>query len=351
MAGPVKVKVSGDVEQGLQVLTAAELYQYTGQLILEKFASVNTGTSSVNVTTGSVPANHASIGTFTDRKRNDAVGTHPTSAASTTVNTYTMYQNETTNSATITTPVTLNADGDVLEMTAAEINTEICDAVITSYVEQQATSAGQYYLSASAPSGGTWTNRGTISDTQVDGTTVTKTLWQKTAATTDTTRVSGTGFVKKLDDNSLQEMTDAEIELLFARVANRIKDNDIGKFVLASAAPGTGTWQQMGEIMTDQMKDTATYAYAGSYTGTYSGSYVGAYAGAYAGSYIGAYRLYFSGFSGAAYVGTYTGYYTGYYSGSYTGSYSGTYAGTYNGLTIISSSSTQESKRLWMRTA
>ena len=140
MAGPVKVKVSGDVEQGLQVLTAAELYQYTGQLILEKFASVNTGTSSVNVTTGSVPANHASIGTFTDRKRNDAVGTHPTSAASTTVNTYTMYQNETTNSATITTPVTLNADGDILEMTAAEINTEICDAVIEERKKELTTS-------------------------------------------------------------------------------------------------------------------------------------------------------------------------------------------------------------------
>jgi len=351
MAGPVKVKVSGSVEQGLQVLDSAEIINYSGQLMTEKFAATNTGTASVNVTTGSVPANNTSIGTFTDKKRNDTVGTHPTGGAQTTVNTYNFYEGTATNSSSFTTPVRVNADGDVLEMTAAEINTELCDVVIGAYVQQNAHTAGQYYLSASAPSGGTWASRGTISDTQVDGTTVTKTLWQKTAATTNTSRVSGTGVVKKLDDNSLQEMTDVEIESLFANLVNRIKDNNIGKFVVATSAPGSGTWQQMGETLTDQVKNTATYAYAGAYTGSYTGSYAGSYSGTYIGAYAGTYRPSYSGYLGPSYTGAYVGSYTGSYTGSYAGSYSGTYNGYYNGLTIISSSSSQESKKLFMRTA
>ena len=415
MAGPVKVKVSGSVEQGLQELTDAEIRAYTGQVITEKYASVD-GTSSLRVrTSGSTPSGFTDIGTFTDRKRDDSVGTHPTTASLSTVNTYTVAMGTSTNSGTFEKPMRMNADGELVQSTDAEIDTEILDKVILSMVQQDDESAGLYWLSASAPSGGTWAARATISDTQVDGTTVTKTLWQKTAATTNTTRASGTGPVKKLDDGSLQEMSDTEIEALYAPFVNRIQSTGIGKYQLASTTPGGGTWQQLGETLTDQAKDTATYAYAGSYAGTYDGTYVGSFTGAYTGSYTGSYtgaytgnytgaysgayarwftgyysgtyngsfQSYYGGFTGAirytnytgAYTGAYQGFFTGSYSGTYAGTYGGTYAGTYggtyagtydgsftgsytgsytgaySGVTIVSSSSTQESKQLFVRTA
>ena len=354
MAGPIRIEGTTDAEGnnyegGVREMTTTELQTTTANLITEKYASVD-GTSSLRLrTSGSVPSGFTDIGTFTDRKRNDAVGTHPTDGASTTVNTYTIAMGTTADSGTHERPVRVNADGDLLEMTDTEIDTEVCDPVITAMVAGNTNTAGLYYLSASAPSGGTWTSRGTISDTQVDGTTVTKTLWQKTAATTSHTLQTFESLVKKPDDQSLQAMTTAEIEALYAPLVNRIQANNIGTYDFETSAPGTGTWQQQGETMTDQMKDTATYAYAGTYTGTYSGTYAGTYTGAYAGTYTGSYAASFSGYSGTSYSGSYTGSYSGSYTGNYTGSYSGTYTGYYDGVTIISSSSTQESKKLFVR--
>ena len=354
MAGPIRIEGTTDsegnnYEGGVREMTTTELQTTTANLITEKYASVD-GTSSLRLrTSGSVPSGFTDIGTFTDRKRNDAVGTHPTDGASTTVNTYTIAMGTATDSGTHERPVRVNADGDLLEMTDDEIDTEVCDPVITAMVAGNTNTAGLYYLSASAPSGGTWTSRGTISDTQVDGTTVTKTLWQKTAATTSHTLQTFESLVKKPDDQSLQAMSTAEVEALYAPLVNRIQASTIGTYDFETSAPGTGTWQQQGETMTDQMKDTATYAYAGTYTGTYSGTYAGTYTGTYAGTYTGSYAASFSGYSGTSYSGSYTGSYSGSYTGNYTGSYSGTYTGYYDGVTIISSSSTQESKKLFVR--
>jgi len=357
MAGPIRIEgttgTEGDVyEGGVREMTTTELTTTTGHLITEKYASVD-GTSSLRLrTSGSTPAGFTDIGTFTDRKRDDAVGTHPTDGASTTVNTYTIAMgNAPVTGSSHERPMRVNADGDLLEMTDAEIDTEVCDPIIAAMVAGNTNTAGLYYLSASAPSGGTWTSRGTISDTQVDGTTVTKTLWQKTTATTPQTLQTFEGLVKKPDDQSLQAMTTAEIEALYAPLVNRIQNNAIGTYYFNASAPGEGegTWQQQGETMTDQMKDTATYAYAGSYTGSYTGYYDGTYSGTYAGSYAGTYAASFSGYSGTAYTGSYTGSYTGAYTGAYAGSYSGTYTGYYDGVTIISTSSSQETKKLFVR--
>ena len=48
-----------------------------------------------------------------------------------------------------------------------------------------ASGLASYALQASAPSGGTWTTRATITDTAISGNATTK-LWQKTADTTPT---------------------------------------------------------------------------------------------------------------------------------------------------------------------
>lgn len=358
MAGPIRIEGTTDAEGnnyegGVREMTTTELTTTTANLITTKYASVD-GTASLRLrTSGSVPSGFTDIGSFTDRKRNDAVGTHPTDGASTTVNTYTIAMGTTADSGSHERPVRVNADGDLLEMTDAEIDTEVCDPIIAAMVAGNTNTAGLYYLSASAPSGGTWTSRGTISDTQVDGTTVTKTLWQKTAATTTHTLQTFESLVKKPDDQSLQAMSTAEVEALYAPFVNRIQDAtglQIGSYDFETSTTGlSGTWQQQGETMTDQMKDTATYAYAGSYTGSYTGYYDGTYSGTYDGTYAGTYAASFSGYSGTAYTGSYTGSYTGAYTGAYAGSYSGTYTGYYDGVTIISTSSSQETKKLFVK--
>jgi hypothetical protein len=360
MAGPVRFKntrpetqpFEGLVELGVLSGTDEIKFRVAQQLLFEFKDSVSTG--SIQVTTGSVPSNFTSIGTFTDTKRDDAVGTHPTDGASSTVNTYTFCQGTSTASDGKTfRPLRHDDDGDLKEMTDSQINTEVLDKVIKTMVDQGLYAVGQYYLSASAPSGGTWTERASISDTQVDGTTVTKKLWQKT---TPTGLIGATGngsrVLLKFDDDAVKEVTTTELKTLIGMLRNRILANNIGRYVLDTSAPSTGgTWQQMGETLTDQKKDTATYAYAGTYTGSYSGTYIGYYTGTYTGYYTGTYAADYGGFAGTSFSGDYAGNYSGEYAGSYTGSYSGDYTGNYDGVTIISTSSTQESKKLFVRIA
>ena len=365
MAGVARIKHSGtditsDLVQGLQEFTVAEIKVRTAEVLTTEFAGT-TGVGSIRVDTTGAPTNFTSIGTFSDTVRDDSVGTHPTDGASTTVNTYTFSQGTSTATDGKTAiPVRITSSDSLEESSDSEIDSEIIDPCIKAMVDQTANACGQYYLSELAPAGGTWTSRGTISDTQVDGTTVTKTLWQKTAVTTVPDDNQHRLPVKAADDNSIQEMTEAEVRSLVGRFRNRIAANNIGKYVLATTAPTSGgTWQQMGETLTDQKKDTATYAYSGTYEGTYTGSYEGTYEGTYTGSYDGTYEgtynASYGGFLGPSYTGSYTGSYSGSYIGEYTGSYSGSYigyyTGDYSGVTIISTSSTQESKKLFVRIA
>ena len=354
--GPVRIKHSGtdittDVIQGIQVLTSAELKVRTAEIITTEFAGT-TGVASLRVDTTGAPTNFTSVGTFVDTVRDDSVGTHPTDGATSTVNTYTFSQGSST-ATDSKTAIPLRYTSEELEQASdAEIDSDILDDVIAGMVAQGANTCGQYYISASAPSGGTWTNRGNIVDTQVDGTSATKTLWQKTAVTTVPNDNQYRTLTKMADDNSVQEMTEAEVASLEGRFRNRIMSNNIGKYELSTAAPtGGGTWQQQGETLTDQVKDTATYAYEGSYTGSYTGYYDGTYTGYYDGSYDGTYQANYSGFLGTAYTGSYTGTYAGNYTGTYAGSYSGDYTGYYDGVTIISTSSSATTKKLFLRIA
>lgn len=363
MAGPIKLKASGDnlsnPLEGVQEITVAEIKAYTANILTTKFAST-TGVGSLQVGTSGAPTNFTSIGTFTNRVMNNAVGTHPVDPNdfSSTVYTFSQGTSTATDGKTARPLRVDNNETALDECSDNSIDTEIIDLCIKAMVDQTTNTCGQYYLSAAAPAGGTWTSRGTVSDTQVDGTTVTKTLWQKTAATTNPSSSTNRTLVKKQDDG-IQEFTTAEIEALEGRFRNRIAANNIGKYVVDTSAPGTGTWQQMGETMTDQLKNTASYAYSGTYAGTYTGSYSGTYAGTYTGnytgSYAGTYRPSYNGFLGPSYTGnysgTYTGSYIGYYTGSYSGSYIGYYTGAYSGVTVIATSSTQESKKLFVRIA
>jgi hypothetical protein len=408
---PLKIKasaypVSSSNFQGLQEMTDTEIEQYYSAILTKDFSdnTDGTGTGELNITTDASGAG-TTIGTITDQKRQEAIGTHPATGALTTV-TYTGKQVTAAASESITNrPVGYETSGNVgiNEFTDTELDDDILDKVIADMVAQGNYVTGHYTLAAAAPAGGTWTSRYTITDTQVDETEATKYIWQKTTATT-----AAVDNYKpcKVDGTSIKEMSVAEMEQTVPNFRNRIVEGfgttqRVGTYKIQSGAPSeTGTWAQQGETFTDTRHavDSATGyagsytgsyagnytgaktysgAYSGSYTGNYTGSYVGtsAYAGAYSGAYTGNYAADYSGYAGATYTGYYTGSYTGYYtgaktysgtysgaySGSYTGSYVGTsaYAGTYSGTytgyyagdTISATEENVATHKLWLRTA
>jgi len=348
---PLRIKasaypVSSGNLQGLQEMTDTEIEQYYSAILTLDFAdnTDGSGTAEININGGT----GTSIGTATDTKRDDAVGTHPTDGASSTVTTYTAKQIETAASESITNrPLGYVSSGTVgmHEFDDTELDTDILDKVVDDFVAQGDYTVGQYKLSTSTPSGGTWTSRYTLVNTEVDGTSTSYYIWQKTAATTAAVsnykplKVTGGGA-------GVQEMTVAEMEQIVPNLRNYMISSGKGKYVLQAAAPGSGTWVDQGSFI-DTRKEVAAQNYTGAYSGTYTGAYTGGYTGAknYAGTYTGA-KSYSgsyvgtSGYSGtytgtSGYSGTYSGDYTGNYAANYSGyagtSYAGTYAGSYTG--------------------
>ena len=95
---PLRVKasaypVSSSNFQGLQEMTDTEIEQYLSAIITKDFAdnTNGTGTGELNVTTDGSGAG-TTIGSITDTKRDDAIGTHPTDGATSNVNVYTAKQ-------------------------------------------------------------------------------------------------------------------------------------------------------------------------------------------------------------------------------------------------------------------
>lgn len=416
---PLRIKASGTPPssanfQGLQEMTEGEINQYLSYVITNKFATDadGTGTAELNVDTANALTG-TSIGTWTNTIRNDAIGTHPT-AGTTTDTTYYFKQVTAAASESITNrPV--GWDSAIKEYTDAGLDTDILDKVIEDMVTSTGYTVGQYSLAASAPAGGTWTSRATITDSNQGGSTNLY-LWQKTAPTT---AANSDLASLKLDGTNVKMMSAAEIEQMVPNFRNRIIDSGIGTYKLQASAPAGGTWVQMGDDLTDTRQEVASENYAGTYTGaftgnyagnyvgsyvgakTYSGSYTGSFSGDYAGNYVGtsaysgaysgtytttnAYTIFYSGFAGGTnyYTGYFTGFYTGFYTGAktytgyytgnynqdftgnyvgtsaYSGTYSGTYtgyysnnfSGTYAGDTVQATTENVSTVKLWLKTA
>ena len=122
-------------------------------------------------------------------------------------------------------------------------------------------------------------------------------------------------------------MSDAEIVDLVEMYQESIVDTGIGKYVLQTSAPGSGTWQTVGAAFSDTRKQRTDVNYSGPYTGVYSGTYTGYYSTYYSGRQVGP------------------------YTGNYTGNYTGYYTGTYAGATIMAAVDTVSTLKLWLRTA
>ena len=339
---PLRIKASGTPItsanfQGLQEMTDGQINQYLSYVITNKFATDTdgTGTAELNVDTANALTG-TSIGTWTNTIRNDAIGTHPTTGETTDTTYY--FKQVTSAAAESITSRPVGYDAGIKEFNDASLDTDVLDKVIEDMVTSTGYTVGQYSLAASAPVGGTWTSRATITDSNQGGST-TLYLWQKTAPSTSAIA----DFASlKLDGTNVKMMSAAEIEQMVPNFRNRIIDSGIGTYKLQATAPvEAGTWTQMGDSLTDTRQHVGSENYAGTYTGNFSGNYVGDYIGSYVGSktysgtYAGDYTGNYTGsYSGVGtYSNTYAGDYTGNYAGSYSGpkTYSNTYAGSYTG--------------------
>jgi hypothetical protein len=344
---PLKVKATGSPItsaniSGLQTMTDAEVKNYIANVITEKFAAVTdgTGTAELNITTNNSGAG-TSIGTFVDTTRTESIGTHPATGA---VSTTTYYVKQVTAAATENiTNRPLAWDSRLEEMTDGDIDSTM-DLCVEAMVAESSYTAGQYKLQATAPSGGTWVARYTLTDTAQGGNTVTY-LWQKTVASSAPT-VDYTPL-KVFDGGNCKQMTEAEIEQMLPVFRNRIIETGIGTYKIQTDAPSGGTWIQTGNTFTDTREEVTPQNYAGNFTGNFTGNFSGNYGGTanysgsrtYSGNYEGNYggTLFFSGsrtysrFIPDGYMGFVT------FSGNYGGfrNYSGNYVGNYGGSILV----------------
>ena len=318
---PKPLKWNGS--NSLREMTSAEIDDNV-DLILDHFSGMssnNTGHLAMNAEAG-----WTDIGTFADTRRDQAQGTHP---ANTTIHTdnFVFRQNLTDLTPSPTRrPMAVKYDSGsfdgLIEMTDAECRADIVDRINAKIT---AGGVGSYVLQAAAPGSGTWTEVAAITNKlAVDTVSTTTKLWKRTTGS-NTTATRPLGWDSS--NNSLKELSDAEINDLVEMYQESIVDTGIGKYALQAAAPGTGTWQTVGDAFVDTRKQRTDQNYAGDYTGSYTGTYAGNYSTFYSGRQ----------------VGPYTGY--------YTGSYSGTYTGTYVGATIMAATDTVSTMKLWLRTA
>jgi len=366
---PLRIKASGtpiasDNFQGLQAMTDAEINEYLSYVVTNKFATDTDGTGAgeLNVDTANLLTGSA-IGTFIDTIRDETIGTHPATGATTPTTYY--FKQVTAAVAESITNRPVGWDNGVNEFTDAELDVDILDKIIQDMVTETDYTVGQYQLKATSPVGGTWTSRYTITDTRQSGN-LTTTLWQKTAPTSSAN--ADLTALKIENQTSLRGMTAAEIEQIVPNFRNRIVEDygttpGVGCYLVQATAPTeTGTWVQMGDDLIDTRQENLDDAYAGNFdqafTGAYTGTqdYTGAYTGTFTGVYTGDYDFSYSGFT-AVFTGSYTGGYdqtfTGPYTGEadFTGAYTGTFTGAYSGLTIQATTEDVTNLKLWLRTA
>lgn len=313
MAGPLKL--TGD--NNLQEMTSAE-QDYIEHVILADFASSDTGVATVSVNPGST-AGLTAIGTFTDTIHPNAVGAHP---VGTTYNStvYTFYQDRQAASESLTRP--LEWDGtDVIEQNDTKLNAGVIDGTQDNFAAE---GLGSYALGPSAPAGGTWVSKGTINNTVNGGATNSTYLWRKTAAASVPTTVRP---MRWDGVNSIQEMTDGQIQSLTARFRNQAVAG-IGQVEISTSSPaGGGTWVTRGSAFADTRRQLANQNYSNTFSRNFGRNFTGYFI------------RYYSGRNYGTYTRNFTGYYTGYYTGYFTG------------LTVQSATETNETKSLWVRTA
>lgn len=370
MTRPLAIKYNSQTGafQGLQEMSDTELsntFNSLGLAVASKPSA--SGNLTVNVNgTGTV------IGGFTDTSRPDPVDSHP---VGTTILESSYVFNQILEDGTVspTRPVEWSNNA-IREMSDASINEYIFNKFVVSLSGK---STGCYVLQPNEPTGGTWVQLYTITNS-IQGAGNTTYLWRKTNADPPSSKRP-----IKISDN-LREMTDDDIATLFDHYADYVIDTGKGKYAVSDDAPSGGTWVKMGESLSDTIRNVGNVSYTGAYTRTYTGGYDVAYFNQYIGYFTRTYYLNYTG----NYTGNYnrTIYYAGptgvgynggttpiskTYSGAYNTTTEGQVAGTpreeegtyfvptssegdvsksYTGLTVLSTTATVSNINLWIRT-
>ena len=377
MTRPLSIKYNSQTGafQGLQEMSDAELSN--------TFNSLGLAVASKPSASGNLTVNINGIGTviggFTDTSRPDPVNSHP---VGTTIleSSYVFNQILQSETGSPTRPVEWSNNA-IRQMSDASINEYIFDKFVAALSGK---STGSYVLQPNEPTGGTWVQLYTITNS-IQGAGDTTYLWRKTNASPPSSKRP-----LKISDN-LREMTDNEIATLFDDYANYVIDTGKGKYAVSDGPPAGGTWVKMGETLSDTIRNLGNVSYTGYFTRTYSGGYYQPYSFDYTGYFTRTYYLNYTGSYTGSYnraVATstpiyYSGRLAGYtpgvgytpidktYSGSYNTTTTGQVAGptrtvsgsyfvptssqgsvsrSYTGLTVLSSTATVSNINLWIRT-
>ena len=301
-------------------------------------------------------AGNATVGSYSDTKFNQAVGTHGTTLTTATTTT-TLYQTEgtaDTSGSSYRKPIHHEKDGsktELHEMTSSEIDS-LTDRLIGTIFSNDY--VGTYKLGSTSPGGGYSVEKSTIfSDTRTDGTTVNYNLYKRTSMTAPTAvkplhikRSSGrTGTYQ-----GLQQMTAAQMQYTFGQTAkNRIMNgsNGVGTYLLLSSTEGDptangygGTWVSKGTA-TDTKQETVATAYTRTSTRNFEGNYTRIRQSTFSRNFEGNYSRSFEG----NYSRSFDGNYLGDYIVTRTEDYSRNFAGTYTGVSNFTRISTRTSSR------
>ena len=241
MALPLRqTTISGEVS--LQEMSNTHMDSVAYRILQEFLVSdVDCG----NIHVGSTPAGASSIGSFTDTRRADTVGTHP---AGTTINTATtnFYQYTSAETENYERPIEFDTPLDsIQEMDNSDLNSTIISRALSMLTStSNSYGIGQYRLQPSNPGGGTWTSHAVITNRiqNTAGTGITEnttTLWRK--QTQGSTYGTLYRPLKVRSDGHLQEMSDTEIKALVTRFRNRIIESGIGTYKVQQNSPSGGT--------------------------------------------------------------------------------------------------------------
>jgi len=329
LSNPLKIKVSSGSSvnstnfSGLQEMTNAEL-DYVTNIILEDFASTNTVTGDLNITTGT------SIGSFVDTRRTESIGTHPATGSTNTVAT-TFYQNVTSISESgLVRPLGYTGT-TVKEQTDTDLNNTLIKYALDKIANTSNYATGQYYFGSAAPAGGTWAVKASVTDTLThdSGTNQTYNLYRKTDDGISHTNIP----TVKLDGSLIKQMSTAEIQSLTQRLRNRIVATGIGTYKLQASAPGTGTWVQVSDSLIDQVADNTSQQYSNQFTGNFSRQFTRQFTAQYtrqfARSFTADYTRSFNRQFTAQYTGQYTRIYSAQYGRQFTRQYTAQYTGQF----------------------
>ena len=324
--GDVALKLTGTNGDLQQVTTTEEQY-FAYQAGLQLSTAADTEPGCLKTASSGSPA---TVGTFTDTRFNEAIGSHGTLTTSQTATT--LYQSEGTaaeNGGDFRYPVEYIDNAQLHEMTDAEVSALVDRLNSVIFTNDY---PGTYKLATSAPSGDyTQKIAGLFTDTKVNSsgnseTVNTYNLYRRTAMTAPTAirpvalkrSSGGTGTFQ-----GIQEMTDAEIKYTFGqRAKTRIMNGSlgVGTYLIKSATQGapsdTGTWVAKGAAV-DTKNTTTNTDYTQDFVGTFTNNFTQDFTGDFTGNFVG------------NFIGNFETTFTGTFETTFTGDFEGNFANTF----------------------